>query len=139
MKLEEIVGRRDEAPLGPDGGASSSSEAVHAAVELRVAEHGLDHRLALPVKRAAVVAGEDSAHEGVVAAFPAAAATRALAGVRGNQDRDAAINNAFHLLLMPVAGVGQQDSWALVNARCCEFALRGVEHGFELSEVRRDA
>src|SRR3954447_1982919 len=139
VELEEVVGGRDEAPLGADGGASSSSEAVHAAVELRLAEHRLDHRLALPVKRAAVVAGEDSAHEGVVAAVPAAPGTLALGGVGGNQDRGAAINDAFHLLLMPVAGVGQQDSWAFVNARCCEFALRGVEHRFELSEVRRDA
>src|SRR3954453_20110709 len=135
VELQEVVGGRDEAPLDADGGASSSAEAV----ELRVAEHRLDHRLALPIKRAAVVAGEDSAHEGVVAAFPAAAGTPALAGVGGNQDRGAAINNAFHLLPMPVAGVGQQDSWAFVNARCCEFALRGVEHRFELSEVRRDA
>src|SRR4051795_11684661 len=98
VELQEVVGGRDEAPLGADGGASSSSEAV----ELRVAEHRLDHRLALPIKRAAVVAGEDSAHEGVVAPFPAAPGALALAGVRRDQHRDAAIDDAFHLVLMPV-------------------------------------
>jgi hypothetical protein len=67
--------------FGPDGGSSSSSEAVDAAVELRLAEHRLDHRLALAVALAAALPGEDSAHERVRAARPAPAPAVALAGV----------------------------------------------------------
>jgi hypothetical protein len=57
VELEEIVGGRDEAPLGPNSAASSSSEAIKAAVELHLREHRLDHRLPTAVEAAAAVGG----------------------------------------------------------------------------------
>jgi hypothetical protein len=71
VELEEVVGGGDQPPFRADGGAASSSEAVDAAVELRVGEDRLDDRLALGVELAAALAGEDSAHERVKAAVPA--------------------------------------------------------------------
>src|SRR4051812_14197192 len=50
VELHEVVGGGDESPLGADGAASSSSEAIEAAVELRLREHRLDHWLALAVE-----------------------------------------------------------------------------------------
>lgn len=65
MKLEQVVGGCDEPPLGSDRCAAAPVEAVHAAVVLGLAEHGLDHRLAAPVELPAAVGSQDAAHEGV--------------------------------------------------------------------------
>ena len=58
MELEEVVGGGDQAPFGADGGSAAALEAVQAAVELRVREDGLDHRLAFAVELVAELGGE---------------------------------------------------------------------------------
>jgi hypothetical protein len=85
-----------------------------------------------------VFGGKDSAHEFVEAAVPAWAGAFAALGVGRDQHCDAAIDDALHLLLMPVAGVAEQHPRDIGDAGCHEFALGGVEHRFEVSEVRRD-
>jgi hypothetical protein len=55
VELEEVVRRGDESPFGPDGGSASASEAVDAAVELRVGEDRLDDCLALGVELTAAL------------------------------------------------------------------------------------
>jgi hypothetical protein len=137
VELEKVVRGRDEPPFGADGRAASSSETVDAAVELRLTEHGLDHRLALAVKPAAALAGEDAAHEGVIAACPAAASALALAGVRRDQHLDATIDDVLHLLLMPVAGIRKQHLRPPGAAGDFKLALRGVEHRLQMPEVGR--
>jgi hypothetical protein len=42
----------------------------------------------------------------------------------------------LHLLLMPIAGVSDDDGRVLVDAGGLELALRGVERRLEVSEVR---
>ena len=49
VKFQEVVRGGDRAPFRSDGGAASSVEAIDPAVVLGLAEHGLDHRLALAV------------------------------------------------------------------------------------------
>jgi hypothetical protein len=71
VKLEEVVGGGDQAPFRADGGPASSLEAIDATVVLGLAEHGLDHRLALPVEPDAALGGQDAAHERVEPAVPA--------------------------------------------------------------------
>jgi hypothetical protein len=68
VELEKIVRRGDQSPFGANRGSASASEAVDAAVELRVGKDRLDDRLALGVELAAALAGQDSAHERVKAA-----------------------------------------------------------------------
>src|SRR5215217_3189220 len=70
-ELEEVVGGGDESPFGAGGVSAAAVEAVDAAVELRLAEDGLDHRLAFAVELGAAVGREPLAHRGVGAAFPA--------------------------------------------------------------------
>jgi hypothetical protein len=55
VKLQEVVGRADQAPFGPNGGPASSVKAVSATVELGVGEHRLDKLVSLSVELAAVV------------------------------------------------------------------------------------
>src|SRR5918995_4106273 len=98
VELEEVVGGGDQSPFRADGAASSSSEAVQAAVELHLREHGLDHRLALAVELAAAIGGEDAAHLVVVAAVPVAPRGPAAAGVGRDENLDAALGDALHLL-----------------------------------------
>src|SRR5918994_518240 len=81
VELEEVVGGGDQPPFGADGAASSSSEAVQAAVELHLGERGLDHRLALAVELAAAHAGQHVAHLVVAAAVPVAPRGPLAAGV----------------------------------------------------------
>jgi hypothetical protein len=54
----------------------------------------------------------------------------------GDQYLDAAIDDVLHLLLMPVAGIGEQHLGAVADAGGLELALGGVEHRFEVPEVR---
>jgi hypothetical protein len=49
VKLQQVVGGRDEPPFGPDRTSAASVKASHAAVVLGLTEDGLDHRLASPV------------------------------------------------------------------------------------------
>src|SRR3954469_3457138 len=81
VKLEEVVGGGDEPPFGPDRASASSVEAGHAAIVFGLTEDGLDHRLAATVELAAALAGQDAAHEVVVAAGPSRPWRLAFAGV----------------------------------------------------------
>src|SRR5215213_5918252 len=58
----EVVCGGDQAPFRAGGVSASSVEAVDAAVELRLAEHGLDHRLAFAVKLGAALSRQLLAH-----------------------------------------------------------------------------
>jgi hypothetical protein len=49
---------------------------------------------------------------------------------------DAAIDDILHLLLVPVAGVGEQHRRRVGDAGRLEFALGGVDHQLEVPEVR---
>jgi hypothetical protein len=102
VELEEVVRGRDERPFGSDGRASSSSEPVDAAVELRLTEDGLDHRLALALKLAAALAREDAAHERVIAACPATIRSSAsLRWCRGSVARFSASHVALAMSVRP--------------------------------------
>src|SRR5919199_489546 len=50
MELEQVVGGSDQAPFAACRGSASSSEAVEPAIELRVPEDWLDHRLPFSVE-----------------------------------------------------------------------------------------
>jgi hypothetical protein len=102
VELEEVVRGRNEPPFGSDGRASSSSEPVDAAVELRLTEDGLDHRLALALKLAAALAREDAAHERVIAACPATIRSSAsLRWCRGSVARFSASHVALAMSVRP--------------------------------------
>jgi hypothetical protein len=58
VEHEEVVGGRDQPPLGPGGGSASSVESGDLAVELGVGEDGLDHRLPFAVELAAAVGAQ---------------------------------------------------------------------------------
>ena len=84
-------------------------EAVDAAVELGVGEHRLDHRFALGVERAALLACKDAAHERVAPALPTGTGALALAAIGRDQDLDAVLDDRVDLLVVPVAGIGERD------------------------------
>jgi len=92
----------------------------------------------LAVELAAALGREDPSHERVKSAVPAGARALSALGVGRDQHRDPAIDDVFHLLLMPVAGVAEQHRWDIGDAGRRRFALSGVEHRFEVTEVRRD-
>lgn len=134
-ELQKVVGGGDHAPFGACGGSAAALESVDLAIEFRLSEDGLDHRLSAPVKTAAVVVGEHSSHVRVDAALPAGPRRFSPARVRRDQDLDAAIDDRLHLLVMPVAGVGQHDTRCVFDARASELALGGVDHRLEVPEV----
>jgi hypothetical protein len=68
------------------------------------------------------------AGSGAVAAF----------GVGWDQHLDAAVDDLLHLLLMPVAGVGEQHLWDVGDAGGVQLALSGIEHRLQMPEVRGD-
>src|SRR5271155_2921344 len=45
-------------------------------------------------------------------------------------------DDVVHLLLVPIARVGNSDSWSLCHANRLELALRGFDHRLEMTEVR---
>jgi hypothetical protein len=62
-------------------------------------------------------------------------------GLRCSRSRgtlNAAVDDALHLLALPVAGVGQQHLRRLVDAGGGELALGGGEHRLEVAEVGAD-
>src|SRR3954464_3551068 len=71
VELEEVVGRGDESPLASAGGPAAAGEAFERAVELDLAEDGLDRDLALAIELAALRCGQDAAHEVKALAGPA--------------------------------------------------------------------
>lgn len=75
-------------------------------MDLGLGEDRLDHALAFWVELAAAVGLEDPAHEVVKPAVPAGAGAATFAGVGWDQNLDALINDALHLDLMPIAGIG---------------------------------
>ena len=52
------------------------------------------------------------------------------------KDLDAAVDEVFHLLVVPVAGVGDDDRRGVGDAGGLQLALGGVEHRLEVAEVR---
>jgi hypothetical protein len=137
VKFEEVVSGGDQPPFRADRSSATSSEAIDAAVELRVGEDGLDHRLTLTVELATALSGEDPAHERVKAAVPAGPRALATRGVGRDQHLDAAVDDVLHLLLVSVAGVGEQDRRVVRHAGGVQLAVGGVEHRLEVPEVRR--
>ena len=137
MELEEVVGGGDEAPFRVAGGSAAALEAVEAAVELRVREHRLDGFLSSSVERFAELGLEHGAHERVGAAVPARPGAFALVGVGRDEHRDALAGDVLDLLLVPVAGVGDDHAGLLGDAGRVEFCLCGVDHWAEMSEVWR--
>jgi hypothetical protein len=115
--------------------SAASLEAIDAAVELRLAEHGLDHRLAFAVKLGAAVGREPLAHCRVGAALPAWSGAFVAAGVRRDQQFDPALGDLLHLLVVPVAGIGEHHLRLLGDAGRLELPAGGVEHRFEMPEV----
>jgi hypothetical protein len=71
VELQQVVRRRDEAPLASARRPASALEASDRAVELDLAEHGLDGDLALAVEGAPVGRGQHAAHEVIKASGPA--------------------------------------------------------------------
>jgi hypothetical protein len=100
-----------------------------------VGEDGFDHALALGVELAAEVGGEQAPHERVKAAVPARAGALALAGVGRDQHPDSAVDQAVHLGLMPIAGVGDHHVRPRGDARGREVGLGRGDHRFEVPEV----
>ena len=70
------------------------------------------------------------------AAVPAGAGAFAFAGVGRDQDLGAAADDAFHLVLVSVAGVGQDDLELVSDASGAEFALGSSDHRLEVPDVR---
>ena len=93
--------------------------------------------LALGVERAALVGGQDAAHERVEPAVPARPCAGALVGVGRNEHRQSLAGQALHLDLVPVAGVGEHDLGRLLDAGPRELAAGRGDHRLELAEVGR--
>src|ERR1700750_936778 len=129
VELEQVVGGRDQSPYAAAGGSSAALEAFGRAVELDLAEHGLDRDLALAVEVMAGRCGEHVAHERVHAAGPARPLAPAQAGIWWDEYRDAFAGELLHLALVPVTGVGEHDVW-IAKTECGELALRGPDHRF---------
>src|SRR5204863_949586 len=91
--------------------------------------------LAAAVERATALAGQDPSHEVVVAAGPSRSRCLAFAGVGWDEDLAAVGDRSFHLALMPVAGVGEDDAGRLLDADARKLAAGGVEHRLEVSEI----
>ena len=118
--------RRSAAPL----------EASDRAVELDLAEHGLDGDLARAVNRAPRGRGEPRRMKSQSPPGPARTAAPAQPGVGRHEHLHAVADVRFHLALMPVAGVGHHDL-GIREAEHAQFALGGADHWVQVSEVRR--
>src|SRR3954451_10000092 len=81
VELEEIVGCCDEPPFRPTGLSAAALEGSDLAVELQLAEDGLDGDLPGPVGGAPDGRGEHAAHEVIEAAGPSRPRRRAQPGV----------------------------------------------------------
>src|SRR4051794_17392050 len=127
VELEDVVGGGDHSPLAADGGSAAALEAFDRAVELDLAEHGLDRDLALAVELAALGGREDAAHGVVEAARPAGPGALAQPAVGWDEHRDAVAGDLFDLALMPVAGVGQDDL-GIAQLDRAQLALGGPDH-----------
>jgi len=135
VELEEVVGGHAEPPFGSDGGSSAAVEAGDATVVLRIAEHGLDDVLSLPVERLAVLGGKDAAHEVIDPAAPARSGCGSQAGLGPDQDRDALGGQALDLLGVPVAGVRDDHAWKVGDSSGQELSAGGGDGPFEVSQV----
>src|SRR5205085_2181371 len=87
------------------------------------------HRLAFGVELAAGVGGQDAAHERVETAVPAGPRVGAFLGVGRDQDGEAVAEQAFHLDVVPVAGVGEHDIGRVLDACGAQLSLGGADHG----------
>src|SRR5215207_4651954 len=126
------MGGCDQSPFAATGRSAAALEAFDRAVELDLAEDGLDCDLALAVEVVAERCREYAAHERVHAAGPARPWASAQAGVGRDEDLDAFAGNLLHLALVPVAGVGEHDVGITAPKRG-ELALRRADHRFEVA------
>ena len=117
------------------GGFAAALEAIEAAVELRIREHRLDGFLSSSVERFAEFGLQDGAHEYVGTAVPAWPGAFAFVGVGWDENRDALADDLLHLLLVPVAGVGDDHAGLLGDASRFEFLQCRVDHWAEMPEV----
>src|SRR3954451_2250421 len=89
VELEPVLSGGNQSPLTAAGGSAAALEAVERAVELDLAEHGLDRDLALPVEVAAARCREHATHKRGHAAGPARPRAFAQARVGRHEDLDA--------------------------------------------------
>src|SRR3954464_1468748 len=99
VEVEQVVRRRDEPPFASAGRPTAALEAFDRAVELDLAEDGLDRDLAATVERAALGRGQGAAHEVVAPAGPAGPGVFAQPGVGRDQHGHAVADDLFHLAL----------------------------------------
>ncbi len=125
VEFEEVVGGGDQLPFAPAGGSAAAMEASHLAVELQLAEYGLDRGLTPAVERAAVRGGEHASHEVIEPARPARARPAAQAGVGCDQHLNAVADNGLDLALMPVAGIGKHDI-EIADLNAAKLAARTI-------------
>src|SRR5215213_6650999 len=95
VELQEVVRRRDQSPFASAGGSAPALEAFDSAVELDLAEDGLDGDLSLAVEGPPFGCGEHAAHEVVEAAVPAGPGAFAQSAVGRNQDLHAVRNGVL--------------------------------------------
>jgi hypothetical protein len=96
------------------GEVASSVKSGEFAVEHGLPEYGLDCHLPFSVEPVTVLGRDERAHPGVPAALPPGAGGLALAGVRWDQQRDPLRSETVHLLVVPVAGI-RDDNVGLVE------------------------
>src|SRR3954454_14316276 len=134
VELQQVVRGRDEPPFASACGPAAALEASDLAVELDLAEHGLDGDLALAVMVAPGGGGEHVAHEVIEAAGPAGTGALAQAGVGRDEHLDAVADDRVDLALMPVAGVAEHDV-GVREIDGCQLAAGGADHRFQIPEV----
>src|ERR1700733_6419087 len=106
VKLEEIVGCRDEPPLGVCGGSASSREVIDPSVVFDLPVDRLDGDLAQLVERAAGPGPDLLTHPLVALVLPAwPVAAVAHRAVRRNEHLEPLVGELLDLSGMPVAGV----------------------------------
>src|ERR1039458_10546105 len=82
-----------------------------------MSEHRLDHGFPFSVERTSELGGEHSSHVRVSAAIPSRTGALALAGVGWDQHLDPVVDDVLHLLLVPVASVGEQHPRRVTHTR----------------------
>jgi hypothetical protein len=132
--FRKVVRRRDQSPFASACGSAAPLEAFDRAVELDLAEDGLDGDLSLAVERAAFGCGKHASHEVVKAAVPAGPGPFAQSAVGRNQHLDSVGDDVLDLALVPVAGVGEHDLRG-TEAVPVQFATGRRHHRLEVAEV----
>src|SRR5215208_4331914 len=108
VELHEVVGGRDQAPFRAGGRPASSVKPAHPPVVL-VWPNSDSTSVSVFVEPLAALGRKHSAHPLAAAALPAGPDALSHAGVGRDQHLDAAGGDSVHLLVVPVAGVGDDD------------------------------